>query len=61
MIKASEQIKTVEVGEEFRASPACGYERAFHVSFVRKPGEQALGFILISLGCGARYDIAKSI
>ena|GEM_PF-387120 len=52
--KVSEEIKQVEPGEEFRVCPACGYERGFHVSFLRDG--QWHKIVLICPNCGARYN-----
>lgn len=61
MDKISEEIKKVEVGQEFRECPACDYQRGFHVSFIRLEGQEPLQLVLICPSCGARYDIGKSI
>ena len=55
------KVEPVEVKDEFRVCPECGYERGFHVSFVRKPGAETFGLILICTGCGGRYDVGKSV
>jgi len=53
--KVSEDIKTVDPGEEFRVCLECGYERGFHVSFQKEGVERKI--ILICPNCGARYDV----
>ena len=53
--KVSEEIKEVEAGEKFRVCASCGYERGFHVSFLRDGEEQRI--VLICPNCGARYDV----
>jgi len=53
--KVEEEIKEVEAGEEFRVCPACGYERGFHVSFLRDGADYRI--VLICPNCGARYDV----
>jgi len=53
-MKVSEQIRKIDLQEEFRVCPACGYELGFHSSFL-KDGE-AYRIILICPNCGARYD-----
>ena len=60
MDNISQDIKKVEVQQEFRQCPACDYQRGFHVSFVGSPG-QPLQLVLICPSCGARYDIGKTI
>jgi predicted RNA-binding Zn-ribbon protein involved in translation (DUF1610 family) len=52
--KVSEEIKQVEPGDEFRVCQNCGYERGFHVSFLRDGDEHRI--ILICPNCGARRD-----
>jgi transcription elongation factor Elf1 len=54
-MKVSEEIKKIELQEEFRVCPACGYELGFHNSFL-KSGE-GYRIILICPNCGARYDV----
>ena len=54
-MRVSEEIKRIELQEEFRICPACGYERGFHSSFL-KDGE-GHRIILICPNCGARYDV----
>ena len=61
MDNISQEIKTIEVQQEFRQCPACDYQRGFHVSFLRKGSEEPLQLVLICPSCGARYDIGKAI
>ena len=53
-MKAAAEIVKVDLGEEFRICPQCGYELGFHCSFLRD-GE-GYRIILICPECGARYD-----
>ncbi|UEC41827.1 MAG: hypothetical protein METHAR1v1_80011 [Methanothrix sp.] len=53
--KVSEEIRRVDAGEELRVCAACGYERGFHVSFLRDGAEYRI--VLICPNCGARYDV----
>ncbi|MBI5025673.1 MAG: hypothetical protein HZC12_02885 [Nitrospirae bacterium] len=43
------------ITEEFRACPACAYERGFHVFFKRVKGRTKI--CLICPNCGQSYDI----
>jgi hypothetical protein len=54
-MKASSDITMIELAEEFRICPQCGYELGFHSSFLRS-GE-GYRIILICPECGARYDV----
>jgi uncharacterized protein with PIN domain len=54
-MKASEGIVKIELREEFRVCPKCGYELGFHSSFLR--ADQGYRIILICPECGARYDV----
>jgi hypothetical protein len=54
-MKASHDITRIELAEEFRICPQCGYELGFHSSFLRS--EQGYRIILICPECGARYDV----
>ena len=57
-MKVSGEIKTVELGNEFRVCPSCGYERRFHVSFLSSESEGATyKIVLICPNCEARFDI----
>jgi transcription elongation factor Elf1 len=58
-MKVSEEIKKVELGEEFRICPSCGYELGFHSSFLRS--EEGYRIVLICPNCGARYDVGWTI
>jgi len=60
------EITSLPVENELHTCPACGYERGFHVSFVRadpdrdSPGkspQKVHRVILICPECGARYDV----
>ena len=55
LMKASLDIVNVELAEEFRICPQCGYELGFHSSFLRS--EEGYRIILICPECGARYDV----
>jgi hypothetical protein len=54
-MKASEEITKIELAEEFRICPKCGYELGFHSSFLLS--EDGYRIILICPECGARYDV----
>ena len=58
-MKVSTEIKTIEPEEEFRICPACGYERGFHVSFLKNEAEGTPPYriVLICPNCGARFDV----
>ncbi len=51
----SSEIKRIELGEEFRVCPNCGYERGFHSSFLK--AAEGYRIVLICPNCGARYDV----
>lgn len=53
-MKVSEEIR-INLNEEFRVCPQCGYELGFHSSFLRS--EEGYRIILICPNCGARYDV----
>ena len=53
----SESISKVTMEEEFRICPACGYERGFHVSFLKEDGRGDVRKILICPNCGARFEL----
>ena len=61
MIKASENIKEINVKTELRSCQECGYKDGFHVSFRSQDNSSSLQLILICPNCGARYDIGKEI
>lgn len=58
----SEEIIKIEigVGDEFRVCPVCGYDRGFHVSFL-KSHQANLKIILICPDCGSRFDTGWKI
>jgi hypothetical protein len=58
-MKVSEEIKKIDLDEEFRVCPQCGYELGFHNSFLRS--EKGHRIILICPDCGARYDVGWRI
>lgn len=49
------EISKIEIENELRICPSCGYELGFHVSFLRE--KEKLRIILICPNCGARFDI----
>ena len=55
VMKVSEDIKKINLDEEFRGCPQCSYELGFHSSFLRS--EKGYRIILICPDCGARYDV----
>ena len=61
MSEVSENIRAIDVKEEFRVCPSCEYQRGFHVSFVPDAGNRQLQLVLICPSCGARYEIGKFI
>jgi uncharacterized protein with PIN domain len=54
-MKASLEITKIELAEEFRICPQCGYELGFHSSFLQSV--EGYRIILICPECGARYDV----
>jgi uncharacterized Zn finger protein len=54
-MKASDEVVMIELKEEFRICPKCGYELGFHSSFLRS--DEGYRIILICPECGARYDV----
>jgi transcription elongation factor Elf1 len=54
-MKASEKIKNIDLDQEFRICPQCGYELGFHCSFLRE--KDKIRIILICPECGVRYDM----
>lgn len=54
-MKVSEDIKKIDLEDEFRVCRNCSYELGFHYSFL--PEEKAHKIILICPNCGARYDV----
>ena len=57
MGEVSKDIEQVEMKDEFRVCPSCGYESGFHASFIAAD-EGKLRLVLICPSCGARYEIA---
>ncbi|NYT01844.1 MAG: hypothetical protein GKC10_03680 [Methanosarcinales archaeon] len=53
-LKAQQDITRVEIGDEFRTCPHCGYDLGFHVSFLREGKRHRI--VLICPNCGSRYD-----
>lgn len=61
MSTVSNQIRKVEVADEFRVCPACGYEFGFHCSFIAQGKGKPLKVVFICPNCGARYDVGETI
>jgi hypothetical protein len=61
MDDTSKEIVAVEVKQEFRICPTCGYERGFHVAFMPKGNKGSLRMILLCPNCAARFDIGKTL
>jgi len=60
MAERQDDIEQVEVKDEFRTCPSCGYKDGFHVSFVPKETGK-LKLVLICPSCSARYDIGMTL
>lgn len=52
----AEQIKSIQIKDEFRTCPVCGYDQGFQVSFRREAGK-TLRVVLICPECGSRFDV----
>lgn len=61
MSKHRGKIMKVEVTEEFRVCPECGYEDGFHSSFIPQGEGKQLQLVLICPSCSARYDIGRTV
>ena len=61
MGEVSENIRAINVKQEFRVCLSCEYQRGFHVSFLPDAGNTQLRLVLICPGCGTRYEIGKFI
>ena len=61
MDKVSENIRAIDVDQEFRVCPSCEYQRGFHISFIPNADPKLLRLVLICPSCGARYEIGKLI
>ncbi len=51
----ADKITPIDLKDEFRTCPVCGYDQGFHVSFQKKSGLSAR-VILICPECGARFN-----
>lgn len=56
----SKEVQPTILEEEFRICPACGANRGFHISFVRKENE-IINIVLICPECGKRYSVDWNI
>lgn len=52
----SSEIKRIELGEEFRICPNCGYERGFHSSFQKAADGYRIVLICPTAGRGTMWD-----
>lgn len=52
-------IQEVQVEEEFKVCPSCGYEDGFHSMF-KKEGDQ-LNWLFICPACHAVFDIGQVV
>lgn len=50
-----QDIQKIEMQDEFRVCPACGYEDGFHSMFNRQG--DGIGWLLICPSCHKRFDI----
>lgn len=50
-----ESLESVELYEEFRECPACGYDLGFKTSFLRKNDYYTI--ILVCPKCGAQFEV----
>lgn len=52
-------VRQRSIGDEFRKCDACGYDRGFHSSFMKRDEKHMV--ILICPECGTRYDVGWMI
>ncbi|MCK9151686.1 hypothetical protein [Methanobacterium alcaliphilum] len=48
-------LESVELYEEFRECPSCGYDLGFKTSFLRK--DEIYTIVLICPNCGAHFEV----
>jgi len=61
------EIRSLKIGSDLKACPACGYKLGFHTSFLNinagnapvpvRSTREVYRIILICPECGARYDV----
>jgi len=54
---ADKQVQKVDVEEEFRVCPECGYENGFHSMFRRAADGTSLKWLFICPNCSSWFDI----
>jgi hypothetical protein len=54
-----EEIRRVEVGEEFLKCPVCGFNWGFHTFFLKDAGKYRIIYIYPQRG--ARYDVGLKV
>ncbi len=55
-----ETINRVQMGDEFRVCPLCGYEDGFH-SMLKKQDNGSLKWLFICPSCHRIFDIGYSV
>jgi len=51
----------VQVNEEFRTCPECGYQNGFHVAFQREGQGAAVAVRLVCPSCSVAFDLGLRI
>ncbi|MDP8236136.1 MAG: hypothetical protein P9M08_07115 [Candidatus Erginobacter occultus] len=54
-----DKVQVIEMGEEFRICPACGYKDGFHSMFKRT--EAATKWLFICPSCHRIFDIGFTV
>jgi DNA-directed RNA polymerase subunit M/transcription elongation factor TFIIS len=54
-------VKKIEIGDEFRVCPNCGYEDGFHNMFRKNGDDGKMGWYFICPRCSSTYDIGLEV
>ncbi|MHC4061311.1 MAG: hypothetical protein ACYSUC_05485 [Planctomycetota bacterium] len=61
MAKKQNEIRTIEVDEQFRTCPSCGYADGFHNMFENTSDSNLLKWYFICPQCSSTFDIGLTV
>ena len=55
------EVRRVDVGEEFRVCPECGYENGFHVTFRPAGQGDSMDWLFVCPNCSSQFDLGLKV
>jgi hypothetical protein len=59
--RSTQEVRSADLGAEFRVCPECGYEDGFHNMFSRTGEPGVLKWCFICPNCHSRWDVGLTV